>query len=423
MESASQADDRDIAREMVRRYDLVADDPEALKYVHRVSRYLMGSGPGQLGPDFRQWVGEGRMSDRLRSEIAAYQLCVLDDSFVEGPHALIGRIARQASTPSPSWWCSTVRLAQNMQELDRSKVQTPGRFEQLFAKWKLVGQRVQRRYLIGQVPRMSTRPFLRFVYRTGMRETQRDWTVLHALADKPSEGLPETKPGDLDLLSKEYLLAVFVPGSVVEVHDRRGVSALELVSGGEQGASQDALVPVRHFYEVVSRSLVSNKFISTQTAARMKLMRAPLVLQRLTLCDNPGQDLPLTLAAVPEGHPEVQDVRMLGSWQDLRHRLHAWSVETISDDGSLVLSCRTCMGQLAWTFANVMDSQGNGLPQPTKQAPDRQMQQSLRPSRKHQPPTKTKKLTTRKVNQRWTNGRFDCDLAMAKITKLVGLVG
>ena len=389
MESASQADDRDIAREMVRRYDLVADDPEALKYVHRVSRYLMGSGPGQLGPDFRQWVGEGRMSDRLRSEIAAYQLCVLDDSFVEGPHALIGRIFRQASTPSPSWWCSTVRLAQNMQEYDRSVLETPGRFEQFFDRWKLVAQRCQRRYLAGQVPKMRNGPFLRFVYRTGMRETQRDWTVLHALADKP-EGLPEAKPGDMELLSREYLLAVFVPGSVVEVHDRRGVSALELVSGGEQGAGQDALVPVRHFYEVVSRNLVSKKFISTQSAARMKLMRVPLVLQRLTLCDNPGQDLPLTLAAVPEGHPEVQDVRMLGSWQDLRHRLHAWSVETLSDDGSLVFTGRKCMGQLAWTFACVMRSQGNGLLQPTKQAPARQMQHSLRPCGQDQPPTQNK---------------------------------
>ena len=314
------------------------------------------------------------MSDRLRSEIAAYQLCVLDDSFVEGPHALIGRIARQASTPSPSWWCSTVRLAQNLQEHDRAAVEMPGRFEQLFVRWKLVAQRCQGHYLVGRVPRMRSQSFLRFVYRTGMRETQRDWTVLHALADKPSEGLPEAKPGDMEVLSREYLLAVFVPGSVMEVHDRRGVSALELVSGGGQGAGQDALVPIRHFYEVVSRSLVSKKFISTQTAARMKLMRVPLVLQRLTIFGDPGQDLPLTLAAVPEGHPEVQDVRLLGSWHDLRHRLHAWSVETISDDGSLVCTGRKCTGQLAWTFASVMHSQGNGLLQPTKQAPDRQTQ-------------------------------------------------
>ena len=354
---------------MVRRYDLVANDPEGLKLIHRVSRYLMGSGPGQLGPDFRQWVGEGRMSDRLRSEIAAYQLCVLDDSFVEGPHALIGRIARQASTPSPSWWSSTVRLAQNMEEHRRAAIESPGRFDQLFVGWKLVAQRCQRRYLAGQVAKVSIRPFLRFVYRTGVRETQRAWTVLNPLADNPSEALPQAKPGDMEVLSREYLLAICVPGSVVEVHDRRGVSALELVSGGAQGAGQEALVPVRHFYEVVSRSLVSKKFISTQQLARMKLMRVPLVMQRLTLCDDLGQDLPLRIAAVPEGHPEVQDVRTLGSWQDLRHRLHAWSVETISEDGSLVLTGRKCLGQLAWTFDRVVHSQGNGRPRPTKQTP------------------------------------------------------
>ena len=86
---------------MVRRYDAAVGDPAALKVAHRVSGYLLGSSPGQLGQDFRRWAGEGHVSGRLRAEIAAYQLRVLDDSFVGLPRAHIGRISRQATTPSP----------------------------------------------------------------------------------------------------------------------------------------------------------------------------------------------------------------------------------------------------------------------------------------------------------------------------------
>lgn len=339
---------------MVRRYDLAQADPDARRITHRVSTYLLGSLPGQLGQDFRRWAGDGQMSDRLRSEITAYQLCVLDDSFVEGPHANIGRVGRSASTPSPSWWSATVRMAQNFQEYDRSVLESPGRFEQLFDSWKLVAQFRKDSYLSGQIRRIRKGPLLRFVYRTGATATQRDWTVLRPLADKTFQDLPHTKPGDFVDLMKEYLLAICVPGSVVEFHDSRGVSAAELVSGSAQVEGQGPLVPVRHFFEVVSRSLVSKKFISTANLVKMKRMQVPLVLQRLTLCDcATGQDLPQSVIAFPEGNPEVQDVRTLGSWADLRRRSHSWSVEAITDEGSLRLTARQSLGQLVWTAERV----------------------------------------------------------------------
>jgi len=103
---------------MVRRYDLASADPVSKQLLHRVSHYLLGTDSGQLGPDFRGWASDGQMSAGLRAEITAYQLCVLDDSFVESPHALVSRTARQSTLPSPSWWSSSVRFEQNFADYD-----------------------------------------------------------------------------------------------------------------------------------------------------------------------------------------------------------------------------------------------------------------------------------------------------------------
>lgn len=331
---------------MVRRYDLAKADPVSSKCLHRVSDFLLGSLPGQLGHDFRQWVAEGRMSARLRAELTAYQLCVLDDSFVEGPHARVSRAARQASRPSPSWWSATVRLEQNFREYDASVLESPGRFHQLFDAWKLVAQFRPSAYLSGQSPKVPPREFLRSVYRTGAQETQRDWTALSALTYRAE--MPQVRPSDMEALLKEYLLAVFALGSVMEVIDTRGVSNAELVSGGAH-FNHAPLVAARQFYQVVSRTLVSKKFVSTENLARLRGMRVPVVLQRLAVCVDEGQDLPPSLTADPEGFPEVRDVRILGSLRDLRRGLHVWSVHAVAATGSLELVDRRCVSSFSWT--------------------------------------------------------------------------
>ena len=259
-----QADDRETARDMVRRYDMAKSDPAAVKRVHRVSDFLLGNLPGQLGRDFRMWADEGVMSGRLRAELTAYQLCVLDDSFVEGPHARISRVARQASRPSPSWWSATVRLQQNLRAYDLSVQGHPDRFHQLYDAWKLVVQSRSSAYMAGQSPKVPHRDFLRSVYRTGGAETQRDWTVLCSLTDRSET--PQVRPSDMESLLKEYLLAVFAPGSVIEVTDSRGVSSAELVVGDVQHGHA-SLVVDRQFYQVVSHSLLAKKFVSTENLA------------------------------------------------------------------------------------------------------------------------------------------------------------
>jgi len=96
------------------------------KPLHRVAHFLLGEGPGQLGQDFAVWASGGAMSTRLRKEILAYQLCALDDAFVEGPHARVGRIARATPRPSPAWWSTTLRLDQNLRDYEVAQAVSPG---------------------------------------------------------------------------------------------------------------------------------------------------------------------------------------------------------------------------------------------------------------------------------------------------------
>ena len=76
------------------------------------------------------------MSDRLRTEVTAYQLCVLDDNVQESPHALVSRIATTARQSRAKWWSSTVRLQQNRSVMRVMEVIAPGRFAKFFKCWK-----------------------------------------------------------------------------------------------------------------------------------------------------------------------------------------------------------------------------------------------------------------------------------------------
>ena len=94
------ADDREKATEFVERYDQSMANPETKPKVHRVSHYLAS---GQLGIDLRAYANGHPMSERLRTEITAYQLCMLDDSVQESPHARITKVLQTARASKPPW--------------------------------------------------------------------------------------------------------------------------------------------------------------------------------------------------------------------------------------------------------------------------------------------------------------------------------
>ncbi len=70
---------------------------------------------GTLGEDLRAYVAGNSMTSLLRTEVTAYQLCMLDDSIQEGPHARISRIVTASRSGRPPWWSAGVRIEQNLE--------------------------------------------------------------------------------------------------------------------------------------------------------------------------------------------------------------------------------------------------------------------------------------------------------------------
>ena len=133
-----QADDRTKAALFVERYDKAIADPATKLKVHRVSHY---SASGALGLDLRAYASSSPMFKKLRTEITAYQLCMLDDSMQESPHARISRVVQAARPSKPPWWSATVRLRQNLaigKSLDELK---PQHSRALFQAWKFLTHR------------------------------------------------------------------------------------------------------------------------------------------------------------------------------------------------------------------------------------------------------------------------------------------
>ena len=70
----------EVARDLLRKFD----QPQGVP--HRVSVYFAGAGHGTLRADMEAHASGRGMSPRLRQEIIAYQLCMLDDTAADAVH-------------------------------------------------------------------------------------------------------------------------------------------------------------------------------------------------------------------------------------------------------------------------------------------------------------------------------------------------
>ena len=140
------ADDRSVAKRMISDYDAALADPSRVNRIHRVSHFLLGQDGENLGEDFKTFARGGAMSERLRTEITAYQACMLDDSAVEGPHASVSRISKSAASVGAAWWSSTLRFIQNQSCMKVCNEEEADIFNSLFLNWKVLSQRSPLRY-------------------------------------------------------------------------------------------------------------------------------------------------------------------------------------------------------------------------------------------------------------------------------------
>ena len=313
-----------MAAQMVSAYDAAASDPDRAARLHRVSHYMLSPEHPNLGGDLRLFAEGHPMSSRLRTEISAYQACMLDDSAVEGPHARIGRVCRGAPHCGAPWWSATIRLAQNSAAREERRGTAPGLFENMFSKWKVLAQASPRRYELNIPARISNRAFADLVYRTGQRNLV-DWSALGiiAAAFSTDTARPQRQRSEIRQLQDDYLRCVLKDGSFLS-WEKSDILAIADLADGEVAAASAAPTQVE-VVQVVSMNSAFKKHVLTDTVRKWRAMRVPCVVQHQAVMHTTSADSEEEgMQVYPMGFPVVADAASLAPWKQLSSGITVW---------------------------------------------------------------------------------------------------
>ena len=337
----------EVAANMVTRYDAALADDSTRHSIHRVSHYLLSCSAGCLGFLFRDYVKTGKMHTKLRSEITAYQLCMLDDSLVEGPHAKIGRSTRGAARSLPSWWSATIRLTQNMRVRADSGVADPGKFEWFYRHWKILAQRHQSKYARGTMKRTSIKRFLSLVYRMGEISLQ-DWSALglHKLDIQVDKKQASRTNNPVRELQRDYVRCVLEKNKFYSAPRESNMNNLDTLGTGVSAAASSDDHDI--IFQVVSHDMTHKKHVVTESMHKWRAMEVPATIQHYSR-QRVDNDRDSGFTVYEEGHPEIVDLLKLGTWKQLSRSLTAWThVESDGSDGGFVLSESQFVHQRSW---------------------------------------------------------------------------
>ena len=320
-----QLDSPEVAKEFLDTHDaLVA----AGGTPHRVVAHFAGVASALRNALETHANGQG-MSEALRTEIASYQFCTLDDTWVEAAHRDISCIVKKKTNVDISTVFATMRLKQNLSFLDSLAQDTQVLFHHILVpKWKSIARppcKLQPRR-VQDCPWLQVQQVLTKVYRLGA-ESQYNWSA-HLQAFRlalpplaPAGGavpvspitrlkleflhiLMETKPGQLysaPLVSSEAVARAWAYGPGAD-----GLAILE--AGGE-----------RQFFEVVLAEVQRKKLVKTTATQRMKELACPVMLQNYTSWPSGDE-----VVVYPVGEPQVMDFLSAAEWPVLRMSLRLW---------------------------------------------------------------------------------------------------
>lgn len=273
-----QVTDRKTASEFLMKYDQVMSTPAGHSEIHRVTHYLAGDGPGCLGAEFRMYATGGPLSPTLRTEITAYQLCVLDDGIQESPHALVSRLATGATQSGPSWWSATIRMQQNIQVKKDIDAIAPNRFAKLFRSWKIMAQPKWYRYQQFIPKRIQTPSFLDIVYRTGIHNRS-DWKDLKAHKAPQLIQRQRTEVTAIDEVKVDFFKRFCPPGRAITYQEASYVGSLDTLGRDDVSGHSSNLQLEPVCFQVISYAFVGKKYVNTDYSRKMRGMLLPAIVQ------------------------------------------------------------------------------------------------------------------------------------------------
>ena len=330
----AKADDRSVATTMVSDYDAALADPSRVNRIYRVSHFLLGQDGQNPGEDFRTYARGGAMSERLRTEITAYQACMLDDSAVEGPHASVSRISKSAASVGAAWWSSTLRFIQNQSCMKVCNEEEADIFNSLFLNWKVLSQRSPLRYRKNIQSRQKTRGFLDFVYRAGDNNLCNFVFPKELYSITNTETRVSVSKSDTREIQYDYLRCVLREGSVYSFDVSDAIGSNSILDAQDLNSASPAEQRLQ-VVQIVCLGIAWKKYVFTDSVARMRAMKVPCVVQSYSVLREYNEDADLTeLEVYADGHPEVIDCMSLASWKTLSSGITEWGkIEIIEQAG------------------------------------------------------------------------------------------
>ncbi|MCP4240175.1 MAG: hypothetical protein GY772_06400 [bacterium] len=218
------------------------------------------------------------MSSALRCEVAAYQLCVLDDIVQEAVHRDVTHISARAPASKLAFRAATLRLDQNIELWDAANALGQDT-DAAFDHWRTValceGQRIMRPLRVAR--------FLDCVYRGG-DVALKDWGALQPVMEATAAETVKERLAEGTKLKEEYLRAVFLQGTVVSFPV--GVDAEGAAWHGrplaEAVAAMERTATAFEYVEVLNSNVATRKLALTARARAIKSMVVPVAVLRMS---------------------------------------------------------------------------------------------------------------------------------------------
>ena len=276
-----------------------------------------------------EFAASGIMSARLRTEVTAYQLTLLDDTVAESPHAIVSRVVRGKPYSKPWLWSMELRFKQNVQLMESVNTLEAGIFNRFFNGWKSIVQRgeLSRRSVSCIPAKKKPQVIAQMVYRTG-KYGLADWSVFrpHLLGKNSIASLERTV---IETLQIDYLSAVLEPNAVYSLPQDSGFHEL-----GPTGSATGRPPPPRLF-QLVSLKVFNMEHVKTAKLFAFSRWGMPAVLQKLDIHTGSdsvgGSDVIDNYDVIPSGMPESVDLLDEFHWKEWIEDLCHWSVISMSD--------------------------------------------------------------------------------------------
>ena len=347
--SHRKADDPAKAREFLRKHDNMVSlgiSP------HRVSDHFAGVGDSSLRSDMEAWAAGHSMSARLREAVSSYQLCILDDTWVESVHREVSHVSKRSTYSKLQWRSSTLRLQQNLKMVETLDDASARRFNVLFRKFKAIAQPVSSKAIRMVFPRAVSLPeVLGKVYRFSAHALK-DWSAELQSALKPLEALePQHRARRNARLKIDYLKHVISDNHIYSVPIvERAASLLGRRTLEDARLAIDEVTVGHRFFEVLDVNVRRKKLVRTAAIHERRLMSVPALVQPCVAWRGEERRRSAQQDVFPDGFAEVIDLLALEEWRFLRAGLRRWKRGASDIQGCISVHGAISVSETPWDF-------------------------------------------------------------------------